>query len=90
MMNGNPPKVTAALNNAALACEMETPATTKAVTDFSEDAVPAWTTKVRGDGARPRTTGAVDALLFLSVLGAFGVIRVQPHCVDGIFPESAP
>ena len=29
-------------------------------------------------------------LLFLSVLGALGVIRVQPHCVDGIFPESSP
>ena len=56
MMNGNPPTVTAALNNDALACEMETLATTKAVTDFSEDAVLAWTTKMRGDGARPRTT----------------------------------
>ena len=55
MMNGNPPKVTAALNNDVLACEMETLATTKAVTDFSEDAVAAWTTKVLGDGARPRT-----------------------------------
>ena len=31
-------------------------ATTEAVTDFSEDAVPARTTKVRADGARPRTT----------------------------------
>ena len=31
-----------------------------------------------------------ESASLVSVLGAFGVIRVQPHCVDGIFPESSP
>ena len=127
----NPPKVAATLNNDALACEMETLASTQAATNFSEGDVSAWATNVRGDGVRPRATAfcarvsvnhhikrscpskrnsaAPEQFMFalwivsmslvqalsmhsesaslVSVLGGYGVRRVQPQCVDGIFPE---